>query len=217
MTRSFTESQIERFRRDAKRLTRTTRLPLHDAQRTIANREGFSSWEVLIRHKDVHPAKGGDESSYEPINGRISKDFVTHIRKACVAFVNGLSGDDVRFLCWNGSIWIRLDDVRRGRVSQKSFGVLGSAWNSDWRLIGINAGMTPLVSFESLADRFVLATDLDDDDDGDPVVPLLCTHDLYSTTTGRQHLIEVVNSEELVDQLEGALQSEDYPDEHDTI
>lgn len=49
MTNSPSNSKISRLRQDAKRLTRTTGVPLHQAHAAIALEQGFANWSLMVR------------------------------------------------------------------------------------------------------------------------------------------------------------------------
>lgn len=49
MTTHLTAAQVERLRRDAKKLAREKSLPLHEAQRQLASERGFTNWSLMIR------------------------------------------------------------------------------------------------------------------------------------------------------------------------
>lgn len=50
MHTSFTASEVEQFRRNAKRIARAQSVPLHQALDQIAVTEGFSNWSLLVKH-----------------------------------------------------------------------------------------------------------------------------------------------------------------------
>lgn len=56
MTASFTLSQIERFKREAKQLHRATPIAHSQALDRIANANGYSNWSLLAKHSDTHDA-----------------------------------------------------------------------------------------------------------------------------------------------------------------
>lgn len=54
MTASFTHSQIERFKREAKKLHRAIPVSHSQALDQIANANGYSNWSLLAKHSDAH-------------------------------------------------------------------------------------------------------------------------------------------------------------------
>ena len=56
MTASFTIAQVERFKREAKRLHRDTNISHSQALDQIASANGYSNWSLLAKHSDAHDA-----------------------------------------------------------------------------------------------------------------------------------------------------------------
>ncbi|MDT7521068.1 glyoxalase superfamily protein [Rhodoferax sp. TBRC 17198] len=56
MTASFTISQVEGFKREAKRLHRDTHISHSQALDQIASANGYSNWSLLAKHSDAHDA-----------------------------------------------------------------------------------------------------------------------------------------------------------------
>lgn len=54
VTASFTLTQIERFKREAKRLHRASPVSHSQALDQIANANGYSNWSLLTKHSDTH-------------------------------------------------------------------------------------------------------------------------------------------------------------------
>lgn len=60
MTQPITSSQLEQFRRDAKRLAKDSDLAHSQALDQIARQHGFQNWSLLVKHsadKQVEPAR----------------------------------------------------------------------------------------------------------------------------------------------------------------
>ena len=56
MAVSFSSSQIDRFKREAKKLVRELSIPHSEALDRIAARQGFKNWSLLVKHSDAAPA-----------------------------------------------------------------------------------------------------------------------------------------------------------------
>ncbi len=56
MTALFTIAQVERFKREAKRLHRESHISHSQALDQIANVNGYSNWSLLAKHSDAHDA-----------------------------------------------------------------------------------------------------------------------------------------------------------------
>ena len=193
MKTPLTPLDVDRLKRDAKRSARDSGIPLHKAQAQIAQRQGFPSWELLQRSVRTNAADTERPTSgtLKPdANGGIGAALIEHITAQCVNFIKGLDDASVFRLCWNGSIWISLDDVETGTVSKRSFAARGPVHDGVWSQIGHADGMTPLLNMDGLADRFVL--DSDEDDDGNPVHPNH-TQLRYTVEVGRAELIEIAS------------------------
>lgn len=196
MKEPLTPLAVDRLKREAKRKTRDEGIPIHQAQAQIAQREGFRSWELLQRSvktkSDTDDNKPTTSGTLKPDpNGSIGAALIAHITEQCVNFIKGLDDAVVFRLCWNGSIWISIDDIENGAVSKLSFAALGPVQDGAWSRIGHADGMTPLLDMDGLADRFVL--DSDEDDDGNPVKPDP-TQLRYAVEVGRAELIEIASS-----------------------
>ena len=55
MTTHLTAAQVERLRRDAKKLAREKSLSLHEAQQQLASERGFTNWSLMIRASSPAP------------------------------------------------------------------------------------------------------------------------------------------------------------------
>jgi len=193
MKTSMTSLDVDRLKREAKRKARDEGIPLHKAQAQIAQSEGFRGWELLQRSVTTNaddskqPASGTLKPS---ANGHIGDALVAHITAQCLNFIKGLDDASVFGVCWNGSIWISLDDVENGTVSKRSFAALGPINDGVSARKGYADGMTPLLNMDGLADRFVL--DGDEDEDGNPVEPD-STQLRYTVEVGRAELIEIAS------------------------
>ena len=53
MAVSFSSSQIDRFKREAKKLVRELSMPHSDALDRIATQQGFKNWSLLVKHSDA--------------------------------------------------------------------------------------------------------------------------------------------------------------------
>lgn len=191
MSKIFTLLDIDRLRREAKRLARSTEVPLHEAQAQIANREGFRGWERLVRasKKFSLPVAHAHTDELKPSeDGNIGHALTAHVTATCVKFINRLSEADIFRACWSGSIWIRLRDVQEGTVNVDSFEVLGPYEDRFWKDIGLSQGMVCLLNFDGLAESFVLEDD--EDYDGEPTEPAQW-QEMYSPKVGRAKLIEI--------------------------
>ena len=128
MKTSMTSLDVDRLKREAKRKARDEGIPLHKAQAQIAQREGFRGWELLQRSvtTNADDKKLSASGALKPgANGNIGDALITHITAQCVNFIKGLDDASVFRLCWNGSIWVSLDDVEKGTVSKRSFAAIG--------------------------------------------------------------------------------------------
>lgn len=193
MKTSMTSLDVDRLKREAKRKARDEGIPLHNAQAQIAQREGFRGWELLQRSvtNNADDKKQPTSGTLKPgASGNIGDALIAHITAECLNFIKGLDAASVFRVCWNGSIWISLDDVESGTVSTRSFAALGPVHDGAWSQIGRADGMTPLLNMDGLADRFVL--DSDEDDDGNPVEPD-STQLRYTVAVGRAELIEIAS------------------------
>lgn len=191
MNKTLTPLQIDRLRREAKRLARSYQIPINEAQKQIAQREGYKGWDMLVRTVSSISAvsKNATNIKLKPNKrGCIGPALTAHITDSCVQFILQINEDDVFKACWNGSIWISLRDVENGNVDVESFDVLGSQQDGLWRDIGYSMGMTPLLDFAGLSDDFVLEDDIDDD--GESVEPDDAKA-LYDADVGRAKLIEI--------------------------
>lgn len=56
MAISFSTAQLERFRRDAKKLCRESSITHSEALDRIAVQQGFTNWSLLVKHSDAVPA-----------------------------------------------------------------------------------------------------------------------------------------------------------------
>lgn len=56
MAVSFSPSQIDRFKRAAKKLVRELSIPHGEALNRIAAQQGFKNWSLLVKHSDAAPA-----------------------------------------------------------------------------------------------------------------------------------------------------------------
>jgi uncharacterized protein YozE (UPF0346 family) len=56
MTNSFTPAQVERFRREAKKLSRDTSITHSEALDQIAAQQGFANWSLLAKHSTIKSA-----------------------------------------------------------------------------------------------------------------------------------------------------------------
>ena len=59
MAISFSSSQIDRFKREAKKLVRELSIPHSEALDRIAARQGFKNWSLLVKHSCAAPAIKG--------------------------------------------------------------------------------------------------------------------------------------------------------------
>ncbi len=192
MSKKFTTLEIDRLKREAKRLSRNSKIPLNEALAQIASREGYRGWELLVRAEIIHPIQMAHTHGAElkpDEGGRIGDALTAHILANCVQFINDLNDDDVFRACWSGSIWIQRQDVLAGTVGINSFQVLGPCQDSYWQDIGQSRAMTCLLNLDGLAENFILEGDIDDD--GEPVKPNHLQQ-LYSPKTGRSKLIETL-------------------------
>lgn len=57
MVISFSSSQIDRFKRDAKKLVRERSIPHNEALDHIAVQQGFKNWSLLAKHSESAPAE----------------------------------------------------------------------------------------------------------------------------------------------------------------
>lgn len=63
MSTSFSPVQLERFRREAKKLSRESSITHSEALDRIAIRRGFTNWSLLVKHSEVQPAISKTETS----------------------------------------------------------------------------------------------------------------------------------------------------------
>jgi hypothetical protein len=56
MTASFTIAQVERFKREAKRMHRDSHISHSQALDQIANANGYNNWSLLSKRSDAHDA-----------------------------------------------------------------------------------------------------------------------------------------------------------------
>lgn len=85
------------------------------------------------------------------------------IERAYEKFIQGLGERALQTLCYNGSIWIDLDDAQSGLVEPDSFRALGIVNEGVTTEYGYSVGLIPFVSFDGLAEKFVFPTDVDED------------------------------------------------------
>lgn len=187
LNKSYTRLMIDRLRREAKRIARSTGHPLHVVQKEIAFREGFSGWELLVRAA-VDPLPAKTNKLLPTASGSLTPELADHVTTVCTKFIKSLSDEETYRACWSGSIWIRLDDVAKGKVNLKSFQVLGNRHDGFWSEIGQSHGLACLLNFDGLAEYFVLESDLDDD--GEPKLPTH-TQAKYTPRTGRLKLVQI--------------------------
>lgn len=57
MATSFSFSQLERFRREAKKLKRELSITHSEALDRIAAQHGFKNWSLLVRHSAVSDSR----------------------------------------------------------------------------------------------------------------------------------------------------------------
>lgn len=204
MSKKYTPLDIDRLNREAKRLARAAGIPLYEALRMTAIQQGFGGWELLMRSV-AKVSLAPTSSKLKPSeNGSIGHQLTDHITNTCIQFIKTISDEDVFRACWNGSIWISVQDVQNGEVAVGSFTVLGPGRDSYWSSIGQSMGMACLLSLDGLAECFILEEDVDDD--GNSIEPN-DLQDFYSPETGRAKLIEVAgySIESDVEELELAL------------
>jgi hypothetical protein len=190
MIKSLTPLDVDRLKRAAKRLARIAEIPLHEAQAQVAKREGFCSWELLQRsvpRQIVKAMRPLDLKLKPDADCSIGSALAAHIKATCLEFIQGLDEAKVFQACWSGSIWISLDDVEDGNVTECSFGVYGRIFDGVSRQAAHADGMALLIDLEGLAERFVLHDDVDDY--GRPVVPD-GTRLMYNVDVGRAELAE---------------------------
>jgi len=188
--KTFSPKQIERFRHEAKCLRKSGAMTYSKALDTIAVREGFENWSLLMRRVqepavDISAAPG--RAATQPPE----KELVTldAFRRLCIDFIKSLTANDVQRLCWSGSIWIGIDAALTGKVHPRDLIARDLATDQMTQQAGWQTDSILAFDFNGLAERFVLDDDVDAD--GDPVVPDNARV-MYTTEVGRAELIHCV-------------------------
>jgi hypothetical protein len=70
MFTSFSPIQLERFRREAKKLSRESSITHSEALDRVAIRHGFKNWSLLVKHSEALPAISGTEPPSASRNAR---------------------------------------------------------------------------------------------------------------------------------------------------
>lgn len=70
MSSSFSPAQLERFRREAKKLSRESSITHSEALDRIAIRRGFKNWSLLVKHSEALPAISRTEPPSASRNAR---------------------------------------------------------------------------------------------------------------------------------------------------
>ena len=110
MTTSLTAAQIERLRRDAKKLAFEKSLPLHEAQQLLASERGFTNWSLMVRASSPAPAPPQPSPGLAAI-----AQMMGHAPKAMTRFyIHGDAHRDEagRYFC------VRCDDMKPGEHFQ---------------------------------------------------------------------------------------------------
>jgi hypothetical protein len=191
----FTTGQIERLKRDAKQLKKANGLSHHEAQDRIAMQHGHQSWDALMRWN----AKTAAVTPVASVLGAPPAPYVEVLRQAAIRFVKTIGPEDIRQLCWSGSLWVQEVDIRKERRRGVRFTVLGVSWDGITRQYARENGMVLLMDLEGMADRYVLEDD--EDDDGDPVTPGQ-NQVMYSERVGRHDLLACLEPYEFEAALE---------------
>jgi len=87
------------------------------------------------------------------------------VKRELEKFVLSLSDAEILGLCRNGTIWLEVDSVLKGEVTQDDFYTLGLAQDSNTIQLGFSNKLRLICNFDGLADAFF--EDYIDGEDGD--------------------------------------------------
>lgn len=89
------------------------------------------------------------------------------IKRELKKFVTSLRDAEVLGLCRNGSIWLKVDPVLKGTVTEDDFYALGLAQDQNTIQLGANNNLVLITNFNGLADVFCEDHFVSEDDECD--------------------------------------------------
>jgi len=190
MKARFTQSQIDFFKREAKKISKKMALTHSQALDVIARRETFKNWSMLMAYttsasaNEILPSAGGDDGKQE------------NYKRALYQFIESLGDGEIHSLVRNaGSIWIDADDALNNNISSRSCVALGLAYDGSTTEYARRIGAILALDFDGIGDIFVFLDDAsdDDDDDDENVSPKIGVGQiLYSPVTGKSALLDCI-------------------------
>ena len=177
-TKFFTQTQIDYFKRQAKKISKASGITHSEALAGIARREKFKNWSTLMSHTTV-PSVAEDRDEFENYKQVLSQ------------FIENLSDEKIHSILRNaGSIWIDADDALNDNISVKSLVALGQVHDGITAQYALKIDAILALNFAGLGDMFVFQ---DDDDENDsPNVGFGET--LYSPMAGKAALLSCVQN-----------------------
>lgn len=166
-------SDIERLKREAKQIRKSSGIPLSQAQDAIAQRLGHKNWSLLRR--DQAKVKGPTAEG---------------LHRACVKFIRSVSDSAIEGLCKGGvSLWAPVWQVQSGDFGEVE--LLGSHMDISTSQYAFENRLLMLANFGEIDESFVFAGDEDyeEDEDGNPVEP--AQGRLFTPERGRAELLSI--------------------------
>lgn len=197
-------NEIDRLRREAKQIKKSSGMQLSKALDILAQRQGYANWSLLHKEFSRAPKEQGPTSQ--------------GLQRACIEFINTLSDDAVRGFCKSGpSMWAPAQEVQSGNFGRIK--VLGPADELSTKQYAQQNRLLRLARFDGLGDWFVFDTDDDyeEDENGNPIETSLV--EFFTPERGRAALLSIDYGGEIdgvLDALEQYLtppEEPEYPDQ----
>lgn len=171
--------RMEKMRREAKKIARSTDLTHYQALDLQAQKLGYASWADLNEKWNLALA---GEASHPP-------EPLDQVVLATRLFLNSCSDNDIYWLCRGGSLWVRASEVKAGDLKELRFVVMGSASDSVTIEESKHRRLLLLSDYESIDGLFVFEGDTDTE--GIPIEPELNQQIWFEPSVARKMLIEL--------------------------
>ncbi len=170
---ALSANDIERLKREAKLLRKSSGILLAQAQDAIAQRLGYKNWSLLRR----------DQSKVKELTA-------DDLHRACLALIRSLSDSAIQGLCKGGlSIWAPFWQIQSGDFGQIE--LLGLHTDTSTRQYACENHLVMLVQAGEIDETFVFEGDEDyeEDEEGNPIEP--AQGRLFTPERGRAELLSI--------------------------
>lgn len=170
---ALSANDIERLKREAKQIAKSSGILLWQAQDAIAQRLGYKNWSLLRK----------DQS-------KVKEPTAEGLQSACVKFIRSLSDGAIEGLCKGGvSMWAPVWQVQSGDFGEIE--LLGPHMDTSTRQYAYENHLLMLVNSGEVDETFVFEGDEDyeEDEEGNPVEP--AQGRLFTPERGRAELLSI--------------------------